>query len=514
MTLTAPPPPLPSGLVDNPRLDQWVAFPAPGQVTVRTGKVEIGQGILTALRQIAAEELDVSLHRITLQSGDTELTPNEGYTSGSQSIQFGGVALRLACAETRLLLLEHVAAMSGVPLAELTVRDGVINCRGQPTTHDYWTVAPSVDLTRAASGRAAPKAVADYAVVGRSAPRVDLAAKLSGEPAFIHDLAVQGALHARVVRQPCRGASIASIDEAAIRRAAHGPIELVQVGNFLAVVAPDEAVAEAAAAISANHVEWHGIEPITAQMEEAAWLLQRPSIGRVIGPAPAGPALGRTTVEAQYSRGYVAHASVAPSCAVAEYRDGELQVWTHSQGVYPLKAALARMLKLDPAAIAVHHVQGPGCYGHNGADDAAADAAVIAVRMPGKPIRVRWRREEEFAFEPVSPSMVVKARAVLDASGRPSDWTTEIWSGTHSGRPGREGQLLAEQALPNPPPPPEPSDVPEARGGGGTRNGDPSVRLCNETDHPSSGSGHACPHLVIARPWRDCQRFRYRIVHR
>jgi nicotinate dehydrogenase subunit B len=473
MTLSVVPLTLPSGLADNPRLDQWVTFPAPGRVTVRTGKVEIGQGILTALRQIAAEELDVAPERITMQSGDTELTPNEGYTSGSQSIQFGGVALRLACAETRLAMLEQVAATAGFALEDLAVCDGVIICRGQPTTFDYWSVARSVDLTRQATGRAVPKGVADYTVVGRSAPRVDLAAKLSGEQVFIHDLAMEGALHARVIRQPCRNAGIASIDEAAIRRAARGPVDLVRQGNFLAVVTPDETVAEAVAAAAANHVVWSGVEPITPQQEEARWLLQRPSIDRVIGPEPTGPSPGLTLVEATYSRGYVAHASVAPSCAVAVFRDGRLLVWTHSQGVYPLKAALSRMLKLDPAAIAVTHMQGPGCYGHNGADDAAADAAVIAVQMPGRPIRVRWRREEEFAFEPVSPSMVVTARAVLDPSGRPADWTTEIWSGTHNARPGRDGQLLAEQALPDPPPPPEPSDVPEARGGGGTRNGDP-----------------------------------------
>lgn len=498
MTLSAPPQaqyPLPPGLVDNPRLNQWVAFPSPGRVTVRTGKVEIGQGVLTALRQIAAEELDVSPERITLQSGDTELTPNEGYTSGSQSIQFGGVALRLACAETRLLVLQRAAVSLGLALDDLAVRDGTITCRGEPTGHDYWTMSGSVDLAREATGRACPKAVADYGVVGRSAQRVDLAAKVSGEPVFIHDLDLGDMLHARVIRQPSRDAAIASVDEAAIRGGARGPVELVRDGNFLAVVAGQESVAEAVAATASHHhhVAWRGHELLSPLQEEARWLLQRPSIDRVIGPEPAEPAIGPTTFEATYTRGYLAHASVAPSCGLAVFRDGRLQVWTHSQGVYPLRAALARMLKLDPAAISVKHVQGPGCYGHNGADDAAADAAVIAMRMPGRPIRVRWRREEEFAFEPVSPSMAVTARAILDASGRPADWTTEIWSGTHNARPGRDGHLLAEEALPDPPPPREPSDVPEARGGGATRNGDPLY------DFPTKRIIH---HLVPETPVR------------
>ena len=164
---------------------------------------------------------------------------------------------------------------------------------------------------------------------------------------------------------------------------------------------------------------------------------------------------------------------MAPSCGLARFNDGRLEVWTHSQGVFPLRGALAKTLKLAPDRVAVKHVQGPGCYGHNGADDAAADAAVIAFLKPGQPIRVRWRREEEFAFEPVSPAMVVKVRASLDAAGRPADWTTEIWSGTHNARPGRYGNLLAAEALPDAPPKPEPADVPEASGGGATRNGEP-----------------------------------------
>jgi CO/xanthine dehydrogenase Mo-binding subunit len=293
-----------------------------------------------------------------------------------------------------------------------------------------------------------------------------------GEEVFIHDMALDGMLHARVVRQPGRTASIAAIDEAAIRRAAKQPIDILRSGNFLAVVGADETAVEAAAAKAPAHVTWDGVEPISAINEDAHSLLQQPSIDRVIGaPLPDTPQRGRRH-EARYSRPYLAHASIAPSCALAVYRDGRLTVWTHSQGVFPLRKSLAEMLKLDAAAITVKHVQGVGCYGHNGADDAAADAAAIAVLRPGAPIRVRWRREEEFGFEPVSPAMVVNVRASLDDAGRPVDWTTEIWSATHNARPGL-GNLLAAEALPNPPPPPPPADVPEASGGGATRNGEP-----------------------------------------
>jgi nicotinate dehydrogenase subunit B len=486
-------PTLPPLLAANPRLDQWVGFSSPGRVAVSTGRVEIGQGVLTAMLQIAAEELDVAPERILLQTGDTDLTPNEGYTAGSQSIQFGGVALRMACAEVRSLFLDYAAASHRYSRADLAVRDGTITHRGEPTAHDYWSLAATVDLTRNATGQSPTKSVADYRVVGQNTPRVDLSAKVFGGPAFIHDMALDGMIHARIVRQPRRGAVIAKIDEAALRRAAKGPIEIVRHGNFLAILGADETVVEAAAAVAPNHVAWDGVDPINPYQEEARWLLQQPSIDRTIGPPPPPePTSGTTRYEATYTRMHIAHASVAPSCGLAQYRDGRLTVWTHSQGVYPLRDALARTLKLDPGAISVKHVQGPGCYGHNGADDAATDAAVIAFHQPGKPIRVRWRREEEFAFEPVSPAMVVTAQAAVDGSGNPADWTTEIWSGRHTSRPGGGGNLLAAEALPEPPPHP-----PAVEGtfppGAGTRNGEPLY------DFPAKRIVH---HLIAETPVR------------
>ncbi len=241
-----------------------------------------------------------------------------------------------------------------------------------------------------------------------------------------------------------------------------------------------------------GHVAWDGVDPINPAQEEARWLLQQPSLDRVVGAPPADPAPAATRREASYTRMHIAHASIAPSCAMALYRDGHLTVWSHTQGVYPLKAALARSLKLDPTVISVKHVQGPGCYGHNGADDAAADAAVIALRRPGEPIRVRWRREEEFGFEPVSPAMVTTVHATLDGSGRPADWTTEIWSGRHSSRPGGGGNLLAAEALPDPPPAPPPTESSNPPGAG-TRNGEPLYAFAAKRIHH---------HLIAETPVR------------
>jgi CO/xanthine dehydrogenase Mo-binding subunit len=483
---------LPALLADNPRLDQWVRFTAPGRVAVATGRVEIGQGVLTAMRQIAAEELDVSPERIDLLSGETGATPNEGYTAGSQSIQFGAVALRLACAEVRALFLDHAAQRFGWPRAGLSVREGTVTRNGGPTGQDYWSLASAIDLARPATGQAPIKTAEQRTVVGSDMPRVDLAGKVFGAPVFLHDMRIDGMVHARVVRQPRRGATVAAIDEAAIRRAAKGPVEIVRNDNFVAIVGADETGVERAAAAAPAYVTWDGIEPINPAQEEARWLLQQPTIDQSLGSPPPEPAGAARTYQANFSRMHIAHASVAPSCGVALYREGKLQVWTHSQGVYPLRAALARTLKLDPAAISVKHAQGPGCYGHNGADDAAADAAAIAMLTPGKPVRVRWRREEEFGFEPVSPAMVVTVRAALDAEQRPADWTTEIWSGKHTNRPGGGGNLLAAEALPDPPPPPP---AVEAVGppGAGTRNGMPLY------DFPAKRIVH---HLIAETPVR------------
>jgi len=487
-------PALPSMLADNPRLDRWVNFTAPGQVAISTGRVEIGQGVLTAMAQIAAEELDVAVERIEIRSGDTDVTPNEGYTAGSQSMQAGGVALRQACADVRALFLNHAARLLGCTKAELTVQDGRILRAGEPTDHDYWSLATSVVLATEAAGTAPRKPLSEYTVVGRDTARLDLPAKLFGQPAFIHDMNLDGMAHARVVRQPNRGATLVSVDEEAIRRAARGQIAFVRDGNFLAIVGDNETAVEAAAAAATDHVVWRGAERPASLQQEATWLLQRPAVDRIIGePAAAEPLRGLQTLEATYTRPHLAHASIGPSCGLAIYKDEHLTVWTHCQGVFPLRAALARALKLDPSVISVRHVQGPGCYGHNGADDAATDAAVIALRMPGRAIRVRWRRQEEFAFEPVSPAMVVKVRAKIDEAGHSLDWTTEIWSGTHQGRPGGGANLLAAEALPDPPPVPAPIDVPETAGGGATRNAEPLY------DIPAKRIVH---HLVTEVPRR------------
>ncbi|MGB3660168.1 MAG: molybdopterin cofactor-binding domain-containing protein, partial [Pseudolabrys sp.] len=332
--------PLPGPLNDNPVLDRWVTFPSAGKVTVLTGRVELGQGVLTAMAQIAADELDVAMGRITIRSGDTEKAPNEGYTAGSQSIQFGGVALGQALAEVRALFLDQAGKVLACKVGELSIRDGSIYRNGKSTGQDYWTLAGAVDLAIKATGSAARKSVSDLKTIGANSARLDLPAKVFGDSVFIHDMRINGMVHARVVRQPNRDATIGSVDESAIRRAAKGPVEFVRNGNFLAILGGNESAVEAAGAAAANHVTWENVEVPTPLQQEANWLLQRPAVDRPFGAEPADPK-GREGFERTYTRAYLAHASISPSCGLALYKDGQLTVWTHCQGVYPLRASLA-----------------------------------------------------------------------------------------------------------------------------------------------------------------------------
>jgi CO/xanthine dehydrogenase Mo-binding subunit len=485
-------PALPTSLVENPRLDRWIRFQPDRTVRIATGKVEIGQGVVTAIGQIAADELDVPFERIAVLSGDTAEGPDEMYTTSSLSVEVSGGSVRLVCAEVRAKALDRAALRLNCSRDELTVAEGRFLQNGAATGQDYWTVAAEIDLSQAVTGTAAVKATASYEVVGSSVPRLDLPAKVSGA-AFIYDVLPENLLHARMLRQPNPGASLASFDESAIRRAAKGELQIVRDANFVAFVSPIESVAQAAAVAAPLHASWANLRRLEPAQQEAAWLKGQPSDDRRIGAPPAATP-PKNPVQLTVSRPYVAHASMAPSCALAEFRDGHLTVWSHGQGMHPLRKNLAAVLGLPPDAITARHLHGPGCYGHNGADDAALDAALIAQRLPGRCIRLQWRREEEFGFEPVGPAMLVTLHVDLDERGRPADWTTEIWSGTHVQRPGMgSGYLLASEALANPPPEVKPTDPPEARGGGGTRNAVPLY------DVPAHRILH---HLVLRPPVR------------
>ena len=460
-------------------LDAWIRIAPNGIATVFTGKVELGQGILTALSQIAAEELDLPLSRVKMISGDTGQTPDEGQTAGSQSIENSGTALRLAAAEVRAILLELAAKRFGVPPDKLTVADGVITA---PDGHYlyYGALAATGNFKREATAKVAPKSPADYKIVGKSILRHDIPAKVTGGAAFVQDMRPPGMLHGRVVRPPRYGSTLASLDDTAVK-AMPGVIAVVRDGSFIGVIADREETAISAREALASRAKWNLGPELPDPDKIYEHLKSLPSRDSVIG-LKEGPLLaGGRMFQANYTRPYTAHASIGPSCALAEMRDGKLSVWTHSQGVFPLRAELAKALKMPASSIRCIHVEGSGCYGHNGADDVAFDAAMLARATPGKPVRLQWMRDDEFAWEPYGPAMSMQVKAALDPEGRVYNWQYELWSNSHSTRPESTSgtnvlgawYLAEPQKMGPPTSPPQPA-------GGGDRNAIPLYEFANQ----------------------------------
>ena len=462
---------LPQSLIDNPMLSQWIAFEESNCVRVGSGKVEIGQGILTALTQIAAEELDVRADQVNLVSGQTDVSPAEGFTSGSYSIAVGGASIRLVCAEVRSLFLDRLAETLRCPIGELSIEDGKFLRSGKATGRDYWSMAGEVALERRANGTAPVKRPSTYKIVGKHLPRLDLPAKVAGT-GFIHDIVPEHVLHARVLRQPWRDAHLASLDETAVRKAAAAPIEIVREGELIAFTSESELAVMRAAETARTLARWEGGTPAPPQVGTPAWLKAQPKRSRTVDTGKPAAAAGNRVVEADYSRPFLTYGSIGPCCALAEWKDGALKVWSHSQGPAVLRDWLARALGLEAKQVTVLHRHGSGAYGHNTADDAAFDASWLAMRTPGRTVRVQWSREDEFAGAPISTAMAIKLRAVLDNDNKPADWSIEIWSAPHAQRPGMNGNanFTGLAALPNAPAMKELNDVPDERGGGATRN--------------------------------------------
>jgi nicotinate dehydrogenase subunit B len=463
----ATPPHLPGSLNTNRQLSAWLRINADGTVTVFTGKVEFGQGIASALAQIAADELDVDYSRIHMVTADTARTPDEGFTAGSQSIEQSGSAIRYACAEARQLLIAAAATRLGAAADHCSVRDGTIFAdNGKKVT--YWTVSTDAMLQREALAQATPKAVDAYQLVGRSLTRRDLPAKFSGAPAYVQDLRLPGLLHARVGRPPVAQAELLSLDLTRLK-ALPGVIEVVRNGNFIGVICTrEEQAIQAREALRELTVWSHPELPATlAQPMDALESPQQAAAMLVYERSAADAAPAVRQIEARYTRAFQLHASIGPSCAVALGTDEALTIWTHSQGVFALRGDIARALNLAASRVNCIHMEGAGCYGHNGADDVAFDAALLAQAVPGRAVRVQWMRDDEFQWEPFGSAMTIRMRAALSATGHIVDWQHELWSYPHSRRPGgRDGvNLLAAAYLAPPLPPSVALDIPQPNGG-------------------------------------------------
>ncbi|WP_198375796.1 xanthine dehydrogenase family protein molybdopterin-binding subunit [Neoroseomonas rubea] len=468
-------PRLPGSLHVNRRLDRWLAFDAAGHVTVTPGKVELGQGILTALAQIVADELDVALARVVVRAATTPDSPNEAVTSGSLSVQESGMALRHAAASARAIHLQVAAQRSGVAVEALRVEDGAFLAPDGRQVGSYWSQADAALLACEAPADARPKPASERRVAGTSAARLDLPDKVFGVARFVHDLHLPGMLHARVVRPPARRARLLALDDAALPPGA----ALARDGSFLAVLADEEHTAERGAERLAARARWEAEDSLPPAQDLPAWLRAEPGEREVVAERENEASDAARTLRATFFRPYVAHASVGTCCAVARWRDDTLEVWSHSQGIYNLRADLAKALGMEEAAILVHHVEGAGCYGHNGADDVALDAALAARAVPGRPVRLLWTRAEELAWAPVSSAMLVDIEASLDAEGRISAWREEVTSHGHSARPGRNPAptLLAVEYMDPPRAIPNAINPPLAAGGGAQRNAVPAYRI-------------------------------------
>ena len=473
--MNAPSPPkLPVSLAANPRLSSWLKFSADGQVTVSPGKVEIGQGIVTALAQIAADELDVDMARVRMVRASTAASPNEGVTSGSLSIQQSGRALRHACAEVRHIFLAAASDRLGAAIDTLGVEDGTISGPGNVRT-SYWELAGEISLDRDASPGITQKSIQQRALAGHSVRRLDIPDKVFARQRFIHDTALPGMLHGRVLRTEISGAMLAELKEDGAH-AVPGLVAIVRDGNFSGVVCETEHAAEAALKALRKGATWSGGETLPDENDLAAFLKSQPVESTVIDTRKASsPGTNRRTIKRQYTRPYIAHASIAPSCAIAQWDAGKIRVWTHSQGVYLLRADLALVLKLPVENIAVEHMEGAGCYGHNAADDVALDAVLLARRAEGRPVRVQWSREGEMSHAPFGAAMAIEIEADLDANNEITDWRHAIWSNGHAARPGRAAKpaLLAGTEMSNPFPRMVSTNPPQANGGGGDRNSIP-----------------------------------------
>lgn len=477
MSAPSPAPRLPVSLAANPRLSSWVKFTGEGRVAISPGKVEIGQGIVTALAQIAADELDVEIGRIEMIRASTAASPDEGVTSGSLSIQQSGRALRQVCAEVRQRFLAAASERLGVDASLLSVDDGTISGPGNVRT-SYWELSGDVSLDHDVTAGTVAKSAVTRSVAGHSIQRVDIPDKVFARPRFIHDCGLPELVHGRVLRPDIPGAKLIALDE----RAAHavsGLIAIVLDGGFAGVVAESEVAAEAALKTLRKGATWSAGEALPDEHDLAGFLRSQPIETTVIDTKAAATTKAARTLRRQYTRPYIAHASIAPSCAMARWDGDRVHVWTHSQGVYLLRADLAIVLKLPAENIVVEHMEGAGCYGHNAADDVALDAVLLAKAAGGRPVRVQWSRHDEISHAPFGAAMAIEIEADLDADNEIVGWRHGIWSNGHAARPGRAAQpaLLAASEIANPYPRMISTNPPAANGGGGDRNSVPLYDL-------------------------------------
>ena len=484
---------VPQPLVAAPRLVDWVSVDDQGGLVFHTGRVELGQGNRSAIVHMLADELDVFPDAIVLETARTDRSPNEGFTAGSLSITFGGQALRWVASALRSLLIEAAAEKLGAKAEDLTLKDGRITWQGKEKSVLLTELTPALSLEQDVVDHANPRPVKDRWRRNRDIGRLDLRERMVGAP-FVHDMSAHGMLHGAPVHPPRMDAALISLDMDALK-ARPGVIDVVRDGSFVGVIANTQFNATQAADWARANGNWLAdmrdtVDPfrdIAGSDADAVTIFEEGE------PTPSEGQLYQTTV----SRPYLFHGSIGPAAAVAQWDGDKVTVWTHSQGIFHLRSAIAIALGISEEKITVIHKDGAGCYGHNGADDAAFDAVLLAKAVQGRPVRVVWARIDEFRSAPMGPAMVTTVSARLGDVGRLLAMDVVVNSAPHANRPSVNGtpNLRAAAYISNPILQAQSTDLPMARGGGADRNAIPTYdipsikvqkRLVHELPHRTS----------------------------
>jgi nicotinate dehydrogenase subunit B len=418
-------------LASRPRIlepgsvDAFFAISEDGSVTLYCGKVDLGTGLRIAIPQMAAEELGVAVGSIRLVEGDTALTPDQGPTAGSTGIARGGMQIRQAAATARQALIRLGAARLDAPVNELVAEDGEVRWKAAGKAIGFGALLAGQQFAQKVDAKAPLRTPEAFTIIGKSLPRPDVPAKVTGRHVYVHDFALPGMLHGRAIRPPRVGAGLVSVDETSIAHLADARI--VRINHFLAVVAEQEW--DAVRAARAIKAEWTGGGGLMGDAAVAAAMRAGPFLGQETLTARGDPTAlltGSQTLKATFYWPPQTHGSIGPSCAVADVRADEATVWTASQATHKFQPTFAAMLGLPNDKVRLIYLDGAGCYGMNGHDDAAADAALLS-KAVGRPVRVQWTRQDEHGWDPKGPPQLIDLSGVVSPDGAIAAWRTEMW---------------------------------------------------------------------------------------
>ena len=454
--------------LDTREVDSFLAIHANGSVTIYTSKVDVGTGLRIAMSQMVAEELGVSVERISIVEGDTKLTPDQGGTGGSTGIPRGAVEVRQAAATARQALLNLGAARLSRPATELTLADGEVRPAAGGQGIGIGALVDGKPLSLKVDPKAPLKDPARYTVVGKPLLRPDVPGKCTARHAYLQDFTIPGMMHGRVIRPPALGGKLLSVDESSIRNIPD--VRVVRIESFLGVVSNDEwAAIRAARALKATWSEWQGLpgsEGLNRYVRDGAVDRDETVVNR--GDTAAAAPSGAKQLSATYTWPYQSHASLGPSCGVADVRPDGTTIWTSSQGPHGMRTNFAKIFGIPEDKLRVIYLDGSGSYGSNGADDAAAEAVLLS-RAVGKPVRVQWMRDDEHGWDPKGPPQFLELRGSLDAEKRIASWETHMW--LPAGVPGSRPLVSVDAAA---------ITQPHGRGAGAvTQNGDPPYEASN-----------------------------------